>query len=311
MVSSRASQTSFPGSSASANLGDRSFAPQSGTHIANSRNDNTATHPFAAGPSSHASMSIGATTYLSGVSNGSMTASAQSFSTYQSNDTMIDTPARPKFLTAESIPLTRNGVISKVPKHAPSPRNTYTHPPTNMNQYTGYSSHNPPSLHSSQYRNTATRDNLPPSSSLQVYVHHHHLRAAILLTSALYTGLIYRNISRPTQISSPPTPTLNHSPMILERNLARNRLVLRISQRRLWHPHHPSTHKIRLAVMHTLARIPDVIVKLVHRTLTPRRPLYVLATGLTKRTGSAHFKGQWMIWGSISRGVICRGLKVR
>lgn len=165
---SRSGQTGFPGSSASANMGDRSFAPPSGTHIANSRNGNTTTHPFAAGPSSHVSMSLEATAYSSGVSNGSMAASAKSFSTYHSNDTMIDTPVQPKFLTAESVPFTRNGVISMVPKNAPSPQNTYTHPPSNMNQYTGYSSHNPPSLHSSQYRSTVTRDSLLPSGSSQV-----------------------------------------------------------------------------------------------------------------------------------------------
>jgi hypothetical protein len=61
---------------------------------------------------------------------------------------------------------------------------TYTHlPAVNMNQYTGYSSHNPSSLHSSQYRITVSDNNFPPSGSLQMYVHYPRLRVAISFTS--------------------------------------------------------------------------------------------------------------------------------
>jgi hypothetical protein len=306
------SQTGFPRSSTSANLGDRSFAPPSGTYIANSRNGNTATHPFgvAAGPSSHASMSIQTTTYSSGVSNGSEPASTHSFSTYehlaQFNGAVIDNAARPRFPTAEF-------VIPMVPGNAPSPQSTYTPlPAINTNQYMGDPFHNTPSLRSSTYRNMVTGNNLSSSSSLQMYVYHHHLRVAISLTSTLHTGLMYRNMSHPTQILRPPTPTLNHSPMVLGCSMARNQLALHISQRRLWHPHHlPTYNKICLPVIHTLAQVLGVVVKVVHRTLTPRRPLHYLAIGLTKTIRSAHFKGHWMIWGSISRAVICQALKMR
>jgi hypothetical protein len=90
---------------------------------------------------------------------------------------MIENAARSRFPTAES-------VIPKVPENAPSPQSTYMHlPAININQYLGYSSHNPPSLHSSQYRITVTGDNFPLFGSLQMYVHHPLLRVAISLTS--------------------------------------------------------------------------------------------------------------------------------
>lgn len=162
------SQTGFPGSSTSAYLGDSSFAPLSGTYIANSRNGNTATHHFgfAAGPSSHASTSIETTTYSSGVSNGSEAASVHSISTYehltQLNGAMIDNAARPRFPTVES-------VIPMVPGNAPGPQSTFTHlPAINTNQYTGDTSHNTPSLRSSTYRNMVTENNISSSSSLQM-----------------------------------------------------------------------------------------------------------------------------------------------
>ncbi|KIK40874.1 hypothetical protein CY34DRAFT_806732 [Suillus luteus UH-Slu-Lm8-n1] len=207
---SRHGQTGFPGSSASAYLGDRSFASPSGTHIANSRNGNTATHPFgfSAGPSSHSSMSIEA--------NGSMAASSQSIPTYQS----IDSPARPKFSTAESMPFTRNGDIPVVPQNASSSRNTYMRPPSNMNQYTGYSSHNPPSLHSSQYRNTVPRDILLPSGSLQVpYVPQHLSPNTNLAPPNSYPQSFTNDFGTQcgSQSAGPPyqpLPSMAHSPSI-------------------------------------------------------------------------------------------------
>jgi hypothetical protein len=251
-------------------------------------------------------MTIETTTYSSGVSNGS---EAHSVSTYEHlthlNGAMIDNAARPRFPTVES-------VISMVPGNAPGPRSTFTHlPAINTNQYTGDTSHNTPSLRSSTYRNMVTENNISSSSSLQMYVHQHHLRVAISLTRTLHTGLMYRNMSHPTRILRPPAPALNHSPMVLGCSMVHNQLALYISQRRLWHPHHLPTHnKICLAVIHTLAQVPGVVVKLVHRTLTPRRPLHYLAIGLTKTIRSAHFKGHWMIWESISRAVICQALKM-
>lgn len=199
---SRLDQTDFPGSSASAHLGDRNLASQSGTHIANSRNGSTASHPFgfAAGPSNHASMSI--------EENGSMAVSAQSFSTYQSNE-----------ISPDSRPFTRNSDIPVVPQNAPSSRNTYTHPPTNMHQYTGYSSHNPPSLHSSQYHNTVTRNILLPSGSLQVP----HAPQYFSLNAELAPPNTYPQSShnfgtqRGSQSAGPPyqpLPSMAHSPFI-------------------------------------------------------------------------------------------------
>jgi hypothetical protein len=192
----RPSQTDFPGSSTSANLGDRSLAPTSRTHIVNSPNGNTATRPFgfADNPSSHvANMSIEATVHSSGVLYGNEAAPTHIFCTYnnytQSNGATIENAARPRFLTAEPVPLTLNGV-PMVPRNA-GPQSTYTHPPAmNMNQYTGDYSHNPPSLHSSQYHNMVTGNNFSSSSSLQMYVHHQHLRVAISLINTLYS--IYR-----------------------------------------------------------------------------------------------------------------------
>ncbi|KAG1851466.1 hypothetical protein DFJ58DRAFT_424231 [Suillus subalutaceus] len=157
-------QTDFPGLSTSANL---SFAPPGRTHIGDSLNVDTATHSlgFAADLSSHvADMSIDAATNSSGASNGSEAASAPSFPTYknhtQLDDAMIDNTARPQFPTAKSIHV--NNFIPSIPNNASGPQN-YTHPPpTNMNQY-GYGPfHNPPS----QFHNTVTGHDLPPSSSL-------------------------------------------------------------------------------------------------------------------------------------------------
>lgn len=168
-VITRPIQTGFPGSSTLSNLGDRNLAPPSRTHIVNSQNGDTATRPFAFADdlSSHvANRSIEATVNSGGVSFGSEAASAHSSSTYkhhtQLNGAMIENAARSRFPTAES-------VIPMVPENAPSPQSTYTHlPAINMNQYLGYSSHNPPSLHSSQYRITVTGDNFPPFGSLQM-----------------------------------------------------------------------------------------------------------------------------------------------
>jgi hypothetical protein len=160
-------------------------------HIVTSPNGNTATHPFSfANDLSSHDANIEATVDSSGMSYDSEAASAHFFSTYknhtQLNGATIDNAARPRIPTAKSVPLTWNGVMPMVPKNAPDPQSTYTHPPViNMNQYMGYSSHNPPSLYSSQYRNTVTMDNLQSSGSLQTCVHHHHLQVAMLLTLTL------------------------------------------------------------------------------------------------------------------------------
>lgn len=184
-------QTGFPGSSTSANPGHRSFAPPGRTHIVNSPNGNTATRPFAFAEdlSIHvANMSIQTIVNSGDVSHGSEAASAHFSSTYKHHNQldgamMIDNAARSRFPTAESVTLTRNSV-PMVSRNAPGPQSTFTHPPAiNMNQYTGYSSHNPPGLHSSQYRTTVTGDNFPPSNSLQVYVHYPRIRLTISLTT--------------------------------------------------------------------------------------------------------------------------------
>ncbi|KAG1762348.1 hypothetical protein EDD22DRAFT_953187 [Suillus occidentalis] len=172
---SHLSQIGFPDSSTSTNLGDRSFAPLSRTHIVNSPNGNTATRPFvfADDLSSHvANMSIQATIDSGVISHGSEAASAHFSSTYnhhtQLNGAMIDNAARSRFPTAESVPLTRNSV-PMVSRNTPGPQSTSMHPSAiNMNQYTGHSSHNPTGLHSSQYRTTVTGSNFSPSGSLQM-----------------------------------------------------------------------------------------------------------------------------------------------
>jgi hypothetical protein len=164
-------QTEFPGLSTAANHWDRSFAPPDRTHIAYSSNVNIATQPFvtAADPWSHvADTSIDAAISQDGASNGSEAASALSSSSYdnrtQSNDAMIDNTAQAQFQTAKSIPF--DEYIPSMANVAPSPHNTYRHPPaTNTNQYIDYVPlHNPPTFHSAQYSNTVTRDDLPPSS---------------------------------------------------------------------------------------------------------------------------------------------------
>ncbi|KAG2362442.1 hypothetical protein BDR07DRAFT_1031161 [Suillus spraguei] len=170
------SQSDFLGSSTSANLRDRSFAPPGRRRIAESPDVNTATNPlgFAADPSSHVlGVSIDAANNSNGASNDSEATSAPSSSTHtQANDSMIDNDnaAGQHFLAAKFIP------FEMMPNNAPSPQTAYTHPPaTNMNQPTGYGSsfHNPQSFHST-HRKTVIRSNIMPSSSLHVpYLRYH------------------------------------------------------------------------------------------------------------------------------------------